>query len=141
VPAARELVAARTYDRGMAASPRCYLVYALAPEGVSAADANALLNEYIADDRRGLVVYHDHFTGRHGGVAVFDVRTDEERALLDDAGPLAGWSIASHPLVFSRSAVGFGAQTAFTLDRYRGTSLAALEAAEEPSPRSWWQRR
>jgi hypothetical protein len=121
-------------------SPRCHLVVALAPEGLSAGAANALFNEYVADERRGIVVYHDHFIGRHGGVAVFDVRTDEEHTLLDDPGPLAGWRLASHPLVFSQSAVGFAAQTAFTLDRYRGTSLAELEAAEEPSARSWWQR-
>ena len=121
-------------------SPHCYLVYALAPAGVSARDANGLFNDYIADEHRGLVVYHDHFIGRHGGLAIFDVRTDEERALLDDPGPLEGWSIAAHPLVFSQSAVGFAAQTAFTLDRYRGTSLAELESAEEPSARSWWQQ-
>jgi hypothetical protein len=121
-------------------SPRCYLVYALAPAEVSARDANGLFNEYIADEHRGLVVYHDHFIGRHGGLAIFDVRTDEQRALLDDPGPLAGWSVASHPLVFSQSAVGFAAQTAFTLEQYRGTSLAELGSAEEPSDRSWWQR-
>jgi hypothetical protein len=120
-------------------STRCYLVYALAPEGIRAAEANRLLNEYIGDERRGLVVYHDHFIGRHGGVAVFEISSDEERGRLDDPGELEGWSIAIHPLVFSLTAVGFAAQTAFTLDRYRGTSLEQLEAAEASSKRRWWQ--
>ena len=106
---------------------------------MQAPEANHLLNEYIGDERRGLVVYHDHFIGRHGGIAVFEVSSDEERMRLDDPGELEGWSIAIHPLVFSLTAVGFAAQTAFTLDRYRGTSLEQLKAAETPSKRRWWQ--
>ncbi len=46
---------------------RCFLVYALAPEGVSARQANEQLNQYIGDRERGLIVSHDHFIGRHGG--------------------------------------------------------------------------
>lgn len=42
---------------------RCYLVYAIAPEGVTARAANELLNDYIEDRRRGFVIFHDHFTG------------------------------------------------------------------------------
>jgi hypothetical protein len=68
------------------------------------------------------------------------VETEEQRALLGDPGPLDGWSIQSHPLVFSLTAPGFAAQTAFTLERYRGTTLDELEAAEEPRKRFWWQR-
>jgi hypothetical protein len=36
--------------------------------------------------------------------------------------------------------VGFVAQTRFTLERYRGTTLDELEAVEEPSKRYWWQK-
>jgi hypothetical protein len=65
--------------------PRCYLIYARAPEHITAAEANDLLNSYVADERRGLAVFHDHFTGRpHGGFVVLDVRTEDELALLDD---------------------------------------------------------
>lgn len=85
---------------------RCHLVYALAPTDMSAADANRLFNEYIEDVSRGTVVYHDHFVGRHGGVAVFEIRTPAQRSLLDEPGPLVGWELASHPLVFSLTAVG-----------------------------------
>jgi hypothetical protein len=119
---------------------RCHLVYALAPDGVPAGDANRPFNDYIGDERRGLVIYHDHFIGRHGGIAVFEIRTDEERELLADPGPLDGWRIESYPFVFALTALGFVAQTQFTLERYRGTTLEDLEAAEKPSKRYWWQR-
>jgi len=123
------------------ARSRCFLVYALAPEGLSAREANELLNAYIGETGRGLIVSHDHFTGRpHGGFAVFEVQTEEEEAKLGDPGPLAGWQISSHALTFSLTAVGFVAQADFTLRNYGGTSLADLERAESPEQRFWWQR-
>lgn len=121
-------------------SARCYLVYALAPAGTTAREANDKLNEYVADARRGLAVWHDHFIGTHGGAVVLDVRTEAERALLDDAGPLAGWHLAVHPLTFSLSAVGFSAQASFTLEEYRGVSVDELAAGERDDPRFWWRR-
>jgi len=122
-------------------SPRCYLVYALAPPRTSAREANDRLNEYVADPRRGLAVWHDHFVGAHGGAVVLDVRSDEHEALLGDPGPLAGWSLSVHPLTFSLSAVGFSAQTSFTLEQYRGVSLEELTTDEPDDPRFWWRRR
>jgi hypothetical protein len=122
-------------------SGRCFLVYALAPEGTTAREANDRLNEYLADPRRGVAVWHDHFVGAHGGAVVLEVRSEEEHARLEDPGPLAGWSIAVHPLTFSLSAVGFAAQTSFTLESYRGVSLEDLAAAEPDDPRFWWRRR
>jgi hypothetical protein len=122
-------------------SARCVLVHALAPEGTTARQANDRLNEYVADERRGLAVWHDHFVGVHGGAVVLDVRSDEERDLLDDPGPLAGWRLAVHPLTFSLSAVGFAAQTSFTLEQYRDVSLDQLAESEPADPRFWWQRR
>lgn len=129
----------RFYALGVSA--RCVLVHALAPEGTTARQANDRLNEYVADERRGLAVWHDHFVGVHGGAVVLDVRSDEERDLLDDPGPLAGWQLSVHPLTFSLSAVGFSAQTSFTLERYRDVSLDRLAASEPADPRFWWQRR
>ena len=122
-------------------STRCYLVYALAPDGTSAREANDRLNEYVADARRGLAVWHDHFIGRHGGAVVLDVHSDEEEALLDELGPLAGWRLSVHPLTFSLSALGFSAQTSFTLEQYRGVSLDELAVSEPDDPRFWWRRR
>jgi hypothetical protein len=122
-------------------SSRCVLVHALAPDGTTARQANDLLNGYVADRRRGLAVWHDHFVGVHGGAVVLDVRSDGEQELLDDPGPLAGWQLSLHPLTFSLSAVGFAAQTSFTLEQYRDVSLEELAAAERADPRFWWQRR
>jgi hypothetical protein len=122
-------------------SRRCFLVYALAPAKTTAREANDRLNDYVADARRGLAVWHDHFIGAHGGAVVLDVHSDEEEALLDDPGPLAGWRLSVHPLTFSLSAVGFSAQTSFTLEQYRDVSLEELAAAEPDDPRFWWRRR
>jgi hypothetical protein len=122
-------------------SGRCHLVYALAPDATSARDANDLLNEYVADTRRGLPAWHDHFVGRHGGAVVLDVRSDAEAALLDDLGPLAGWRVDAQPLTFSLSAVGFAAQMSFTLEQYRSVRLDELAALEPDDPRYWWRRR
>jgi hypothetical protein len=98
------------------------------------------MNEYIGDQRRGVCVFHDHFVGEHGGVAVFDVRTDEQRALLDDPGPLTGWSLSVHGLTFSLAAIGFIAQAELTMREYSGVTLEQLRAADEPAKRHWWNR-
>jgi hypothetical protein len=121
-------------------SSRCHLVYGLAPRGVNAREANDLLNEYVADESRGLAVWHDHFVGEHGGAVVLDTRGDDEEARLRDPGPLEGWQLSIHPLTFSLSAVGFSAQTSFTLEQYRDVSLEELAAAEPDDPRYWWKR-
>ena len=120
-------------------SRRCFLVYALAPAATPAREANDRLNEYVADSRRGLSVWHDHFIGAHGGAVVLDVRSEQESALLNDPGPLAGWDLAVHPLTFSLSSVGFAAQTSFTLEQYRGLSMEDLAEGEEDDPRFWWR--
>ena len=120
---------------------RCFLVYAVAPEAMSARDANELLNAYIGEKGRGQIVSHDHFVGKpHGGFAVFEVRDEIEEATLADPGPLEGWEITSRPLTFSLTAFGFVAQADFTLRNYGGTSLADLEAAEQSRKRFWWQK-
>jgi hypothetical protein len=121
---------------------RCYLVYAVALEGVSAREANDRLNEYVGDRRRGFVVFHDHFTGKpHGGFAVFDVRDQDAFDLLDDHGPLAGWDVAVHALTFSLAATGFAAQMHLTAEEYGGKTLAERRDEEGEDERFWWLRR
>lgn len=121
---------------------RCYLVYAVAPEQVTARAANELLNEYIEDRRRGFVIFHDHFTGKpHGGLAVFDVRDREAVDLLEDHGPLEGWDLAVHALTFSLAATGFAAQMALTAEAYGGKKLDQLREDEGQDERFWWLRR
>jgi hypothetical protein len=57
----------------------CYLVYATAPTGMRARDANDALNAYVADASHGIAVVHDHFTGRpHGGFAIVFPRNKHE---------------------------------------------------------------
>jgi hypothetical protein len=120
---------------------RCHLVYALAPDGVDAREANDLLNDYVTDRRRGIIVFHDHFTGKpHGGVAVWDVRTEDEAALLGDPGPLSGWDLRVHSLMYALAAQGFAALVDLSLERDAGTSLGQLRAEEEDDPRFWWRQ-
>ena len=122
------------------AFPRCHLVYAVAPDGVSARDANDLLNAYIGLPDRGLPVFHDHFTGKpHGGFAIFEVRNADEEARLADPGLLAGWDLSSHALTFALTGVGFTAQTEFTIEAYGKTTLDELRAAEPDDRRFWWR--
>ena len=121
-------------------SGRCHFVYALAPPGTSARQANDLLNEYVADRTRGLAVWHDHFVGEHGGAVVLEVHDEQEEARLEELGPLEGWHLRSHPLTFSLTGVGFSAQTSFTLEQYREVSLEQLAATEPDDPRYWWRR-
>lgn len=111
--------------------PRCYLVYAVAPPGTSARDANDLVNAYLEEPGRGLPVFHDHFTrDPHGGVAVFEVRTEDEEARLTDLGLLVGWEVAVHAFTFSLTGVGFLAQTGLTIEGYGKTTIESLPATE-----------
>jgi hypothetical protein len=120
---------------------RCYLVYAVAPDGVTARQANELLNEYIEDRRRGFAIFHDHFTGKpHGGFAVFDVRDAQAYELLEDDGPLEGWEVRVHALTFSMAATGFAAQMALTAEAYGGKRLDQLRREETDDERFWWLR-
>lgn len=121
---------------------RCYFISAVAPSGMSARQANLALNEYVADRRRGIPIVHDHFIGRpHGGFVVVYPQSEDELALLEEPGPLAGWQLLSRPLAFSLTPVGFAAQVDFTLENYGKTSLEVLRAEEPRHRKYWWQRR
>jgi hypothetical protein len=113
--------------------PRCFLVYTLAPEGLSAAKANELFNTYVADAKRGLVLFHDHFIGQRGGVVIFFVETETEREALKDLGELVAWSINVHPLIFAYSPAALDEQIAFTLKSYRNADWESLQQEKRPS--------
>ena len=72
---------------------------------------------------------------------VLAIWVKDQHAILGDTGPLAGWQLSVHPLTFSLAAVGFAAQTSFTLGQYRGVTLEELAAVEPHDPRYWWKRR
>jgi hypothetical protein len=107
-------------DRG------CWLVFAYAPKGVSMSDANDAFNRFVAEPARGLVLFHDHFADRAGGVAVFNVEEPAELAALRQPGPLGGWELHRHPLIFAESAPGFLFQVDFTMTAYRKRRLPDL---------------
>jgi len=93
------------------------------------AAANDRFNAFVADARRGPVLFHDHFADRPGGIAVFAPDTPEELKALKDKGPLAGWDLAVHPLIFAEGAIGFLFQVDYTMIAYRKRRLADLYAA------------
>ena len=113
--------------------PRCFLVYALAPEGLSAAKANELFNTYVADAKRGLALFHDHFIGQRGGMAMFFVETEKEREALKDLAELADWRIDIHPLIFAHNPAAFDEQIAYTLKFYRNKDWEKLQQEQRPS--------
>jgi hypothetical protein len=113
--------------------PRCFLVYALAPEGLPATEANRIFNEFIGDRGLPLTIYHDHFIGQPGGVAIFFVENAKERDALLDQKYLEGWQVDFQPLIFSYSPSAFDEQTAFTLKAYRGVDWEDLQKEKRPS--------
>ena len=103
------------------------------------AESNDQFNAFVADERRGPLLFHDHFADRPGGVAVFAPETPEELAALRDRGTLAAWDLAIHPLIFAEGAIGFLFQIDYTMIAYRKRKLADLYAAyvvSEPGRRN-----
>jgi hypothetical protein len=47
-------------------------------------DADTVFNEFISDSSRGTVLYHDHFVGRAGGIAIFHVNSESELRQLQN---------------------------------------------------------
>ncbi|MCG8349482.1 MAG: hypothetical protein MI924_17080 [Chloroflexales bacterium] len=115
--------------------PRCYLVYALAPEQVTAAQANAAFNALVADQTLPLVLFHDHFLGQPGGMAIFYVATPAERDTLITTAPAAlpHWRVDVQPLIFAYNPAAFDEQTAFTLRTYRATDWDTLRQIKRPA--------
>lgn len=113
--------------------PRCFLVYAHAPKGMIPSEVNRLFNEFIADRNLPLVLFHDHFIGNPGGVAVFYCETPEERELLLNSIHLSDWDVDIRPLIFSYSPASFDEQISYTLKAYRGTNWETLRNQSRPS--------
>lgn len=113
--------------------PRCFLVYALAPEGMLPSEANRLFNEFVADRNLPLVIFHDHFIGSAGGIAIFYAETAEERSALATFSHLAGWKIERRPLIFSYNPAAFDEQIAYTVSAYRGSDWEVLQKEKRPA--------
>jgi hypothetical protein len=113
--------------------PRCFLLYALAPESLPAAEANRILNGFIGDPALPLAIFHDHFIGQPGGIVIFYVETTHERDALLAQKYLDGWNVDIQPLIFSHSPSAFDEQIAFTLKAYRGVNWEVLQKDKHPS--------
>lgn len=113
--------------------PRCYMVYALAPETVTMRQANDQFNDFISHPEYGFVLCHDHFVDRAGGFAIFYVENENQYQLLSSAPELRGWSIAVHPLTFMDAPAGFLYQSDFTMTVYRKRRLKDLVTEYEAS--------
>jgi hypothetical protein len=112
---------------------RCFLLYALAPSDLPAAEANRILNEFIGDSSLPLAIFHDHFIGKPGGVVIFYVETAGERDALLTQKYLDGWQVEIQPLIFSHSPSAFDAQISFTLKAYRGVNWESLQKENRPA--------
>ena len=64
-----------------------------------------------------------------------DLLSEDELAMVDDAGPLTGWQLQVSALILSLSAVGFAEQARLTLRECGKTTIDALRAAEPDDPR------
>jgi hypothetical protein len=113
--------------------PRCFLLYAIAPAEMSAAEANRILNALIGDPALPLAVFHDHFIGEPGGMVIFYVETTEEREALLSQTFLDGWRVEIQPLIFSYSPSALDEQIAFTLRAYRGVNWETLQKEQRPA--------
>ncbi len=113
--------------------PRCFLLYALAPSELPAAEANRILNAFIGDPGLPMAIFHDHFIGQPGGIVIFYVETAEERDALLAQTHLDGWRVEIQPLIFSHSPSAFDEQTAFTLRAYRRVNWETLQKEQRPA--------
>ena len=113
--------------------PRCFLLYAHAPEGMLPSDVNRSFNEFVDDRSLPLVIFHDHFIGKLGGVAIFYCETAEEREALYDPKHLQGWNVDIRPLIFSYSPAAFDEQIGYTLRSYRDKDWNTLKTDKRTS--------
>lgn len=112
--------------------PRCFLVYDLAPEHWSAAKANQASNAFVGDRDLPLVIFHDHFIGRPGGLAIFYAESDTDRTALAESTHLPDWELDIRPLIFAHSPSRFDEQIRFTLQAYRDRSWDQLRREARP---------
>ncbi len=114
-------------------NPRCMLVNALAPKGTKPPEANRLFNAFVADETLPMVLFHDHFLGELGGVAIFFVDSAESRDALLNHTHLADWKIDYRPLIYAHSPGAFDAQIAYTMRAYRDADWDTVRNEQRPA--------
>ena len=118
-----------------AKKPRLFLLYTIAPEGFHPSKANQVINNLIASDDTPLCIYHDHFLGQPGGIAIFDVKHLDEVDKLAQAinDNLPDWNSDLKPLIFSFNPAAFDQQIAYTTSAYGKQDWNALKQEKRPS--------
>ncbi|MFP3854267.1 MAG: hypothetical protein ACLFWD_08245 [Anaerolineales bacterium] len=114
-------------------NPKCILLYAIAPPELSAPEANQAINNLVADKSLPLALFHDHFIGEPGGIAIFYAEDDAQRQALMEQQHLPGWKVELRPLIFSFSPAALDEQIDFTLRAYRDASWDDLRSEQRPS--------
>ncbi len=114
-------------------NPRCMLVNAIAPAGTTPPEANRLFNAFVADRSLPLVLFHDHFLGELGGVAIFFVDSAESRDALLNHSHLPGWTFDYRPLIYAHNPAAFDAQIAYTMRSYRDADWDTVRNEQRPS--------
>ncbi len=96
---------------------------------MSLSDADVAFNNFISDITKGVVLFHDHFVGRSGGIAIFYIDSGKElEALQEKHGTLKEWELQIFPLTFTELPIEFLYQIDFTMGVYRGKRLRELYA-------------
>ena len=113
--------------------PLCFLPYALAPSQLSARQANRLFNEFVADPALPLPLFHDHFIGQPGRLAIIYVEDSSQRDALIGSPALRSWHVEIQPLIFSFSPSALDEQISFTLRAYRNVQWDRLRTEKRPS--------
>lgn len=115
--------------------PRCYLLYALAPQGTTMRAANDAINAVTADRTLPLAIFHDHFLGEPGGMIVFHVEDAVRIAAIEAASArhLPGWRVELRPMIFSFNPAAFDEQIAYTLAAYQGHDWEMLKKEKRPA--------
>ena len=114
---------------------RLHMLYALAPENCKPSEANRLINNIVLSDKTPLCIYHDHFLGKAGGLAFFDITDLKEIDELEkeSLNILEGWSIEIRPLIFSHNPAAFDEQIAYTIDAYSNQNWDDLKKENRPT--------
>jgi len=114
--------------------PRCYILWATAPDGTTMRAANDCINDLVGDRSLPLAVFHDHFLDRAGGIVVFQIEDAGQARTLGEgiSRHLSGWQVETRPLIFSHSASAFDEQIAYTLRTYRNEDWSQLRTISRP---------
>jgi hypothetical protein len=72
------------------------------------------------------VLYHDHFVGVPGALAIFYLESLTEFDSLSQHSELEKWTVEIHPLIFTEKPVEMLYQMDFTMGVYRGKRLKEI---------------